>query len=235
MRLEARQRPLVAGVAAIAGLAAVLLYSLRGAGPSVDPVSLPSPPPAPQPAAATVAAQPTTAPNVSAEGLRLHGVMGAGAVIADAGGGQRFVAIGRDLRPGLTLERVGIDHVLLRSGVALIRLDFIGPAAAGPAAVTAPSADAAIRDETLRYRLGLAPRQQNGQVTGHVVRPGAGIPALDRAGIRPGDVILSVNGSRFDQERLLELAWTLANSDSVAFEIERAGRRISLAGTGSLR
>ena len=59
--------------------------------------------------------------------------------------------------------------------------------------------------------------------------PGASLPLLERAGLRPGDVIVRVNGSQFDQERLEELAWTLANSDAVTFEIERDGRPQRLA------
>lgn len=234
MRLEARQRPLAAGGAAILALVAILLYSLQGSEP--PPVAPPLP--APPRVAATAVRQPPPPPTPagSPEGLRLHGVMGAGAVIGDAGGGQRFVAIGREVLPGLALERVGIDHVMLRSGSGLVRLDFAGPAAgATESAAAAPSGDAALRDEMLRYRLGLAPRQQGGRVTGHQVRPGASIPALERAGIRPGDVILSVNGSRFDQERMLELAWTLANSDQVAFEVERGGRRLRLGPQGDGR
>ena len=232
MRLEARQRPLLAGGAAILVLAALLLYSLRGSEP--PPVAAPLPAPTPVAVTAVPQPAPAPAPAASPEGLRLHGVMGAGAVIGDAGGGQRFVATGRDVLPGLALERVGIDHVMLRSGSGLTRLDFAGPAAgAAQPAADAPSGDATLRDETLRYRLGLAPRQQAGRVIGHLVRPGASMPALERAGIRPGDVILSVNGSRFDQERMLELAWTLANSNQVAFEVERGGRRISLGPQGN--
>ena len=55
------------------------------------------------------------------------------------------------------------------------------------------------------------------------------MPALERAGLRPGDLILSVNGSRFDEERMLELAWEMANASRTEFEIERGGRRMRLA------
>ncbi|MGE0179163.1 MAG: PDZ domain-containing protein [Sphingomonas sp.] len=225
-RLEPRQRALIAGGVA-ASLAVLLLFSLGSPEPAQPPPApVVAPPPTPVPTAA--AAAPASA--ASPEGLRLHGVLGAGAVIGTAGDNQRFVSIGREAAPGLVLERIGLDHVMLRSAAGLFRLDFAGATAAGPAApaTAAPSGEAALRAEALRYRLGLAPRQQNGQVTGHVVRPNAPMPALELAGVRPGDVIVSVNGSRFDQERMLELAWTMANSDQVAFEVERGGRRIQL-------
>ena len=235
-RLEGRQRALIGG-AVILALVVALLFSLRDSEAPPTPPPLPAPPAfAPPPA---VPAVPAPAPQAaaSAEGLRLHGVLGAGAVIADANGGQRFVTIGRDVAPGLALEQIGIDHVMLRSGAGLIRLDFAGATAAGAAqsAAAGSSGDADLRAETLRYRLGLAPRQQGGAVTGHLVRPAASMPALERAGIRPGDVIVSINGSRFDQERMLEMAWTLANSNSVTFEVERDGRRIGLGAQRSER
>ena len=55
------------------------------------------------------------------------------------------------------------------------------------------------------------------------------MPALEHAGLRPGDIILSVNGSRFGQEQMLELAWEIANATRTEFEVERGGRRIRLA------
>jgi S1-C subfamily serine protease len=121
----------------------------------------------------------------------------------------------------------------LRPGGEL-RLGFDGaspvlPAAAATAATAAPASEKALRDETLRYRLGLTQRQAGGRTTGFVVRPNVSMPALERAGLRPGDVIVGVNGSGFDEERMLELAWQIANSSRTEFEVERGGRRIRLA------
>ena len=114
-----------------------------------------------------------------------------------------------------------------------MRLGFDGVAQADPsAAAAAPppvaTGAAAQREETLRYRLGLAPRMAGGRVTGYTVRANVEMPALARAGIRPGDVIVSVNGSSFDEERLQELAWNIANSSQTRFEVERGGRRLQL-------
>ncbi|MBX3562420.1 MAG: hypothetical protein KF780_11490 [Sphingomonas sp.] len=165
-------------------------------------------------------------PAASPDGLRLHGVTGAGAIISGADGRQRLVAIGRDVLPGLTLVQMRVDHALLRSATGDLRLDFTGASAS--AVPSAPVASAE-QDDTLRYRLGLAPHRVDGRVVGHEVRAGAALPALAAAGIRPGDVILSVNGSRLDEERVAELAWMLANSDRTEFEIERGGRPLRLS------
>ncbi|MGQ0661016.1 MAG: hypothetical protein ACT4N3_09125, partial [Sphingosinicella sp.] len=135
-------------------------------------------------------------------------------------GAQRLIPVGRDVLPGLTLASVGVDHAVLRSSTATYRLGFDGVAAgqAGPAepGQGQPHGDqAALRVETLRYRMGLQPVTTDGRVTGHIVRAGASMPALERAGLRPGDVIRRVNGSEFNGEQLEELAWTMANSNEV--------------------
>jgi type II secretion system protein C len=195
-----------------------------------------APTPAPAPlAAAPPPAAPAPAAPPSAEGLRLFGLLGGGAIIATQDGAQRFVAIGREVRPGLRVARIEAQHVVLASTGGEVQLGFDGPRApaAGPTAAAAATpiapAEAAQREETTAYRLGLEPLRENGQVMGHRVRPGASLPALQRAGIRPGDIIRSVGGSRFDEERMLELAWTIANSERLELEVERDGRRLRLS------
>ena len=220
---------IVGGGAAVAlALLAVLLFGRGGEDPPAA-VVLPPDPIAPQMAATTVS--PPAAPAISTDGLRLHGLAGAGAIIGTGEGGQRLVAIGREVRPGLVLIGVGVDHALLRAGATTYRLGFDGVAAAGAppvAGAPATSGDAALREETLRYRLALAPVTSGGRVTSHVVRDGASVPVLARAGIRPGDVIQRVNGAEFDAERREELAWTLANTNGVTIEIVRGEQPMRL-------
>ena len=227
---------LAAGAVAVAG-AAALLWARHGeetSAPTSAPVTLPAPavePPAPVPAAGQPAA-----PSPSAAGLRLFGLLGRGAIIALPDGMQRFFTIGREVRPGLRVARIAQDHVVLASAGGEVRLGFDGPrSVAQPAAetgtATSSGAEAALRNDTITYRLGLAPRQAGGRGTGYVVRPGVSMPALERAGLRPGDVIVGVNGSRFDEERLLELSWQMANSDRTDFEVERNGSRVMLTST----
>ena len=231
------RRALFAG-GAIASLLLLLYLSLRGEAPGAALPPQPAPPPLATPAPAEP--QAAVAPTATPEGLRLHGITGAGAIIAMADGRQRLVTVGREVLPGLVLAENHPDHVVLRSGTSEFRLDFTGASAAGgaPASTPAqagPASEAAIRAETLNYRLGLAPRRSGGRVTGHVVRAGARLPALERAGLQAGDVILRVDGSEFDQERMLELPWTIAQSGQVTFEIERGGRPMRLTLEGGQR
>ena len=222
---------LAAGALALAGAASLSMLVTAPSEPAPPPPAASAvpaaPPPLPQPAAAP-------SPLPSLEGLRLHGLAGRGAIIGDADGHQRFYAVGREIRPGLSVARVEQSHVILAVGDAEVRLRFDGAVQATPppaqAALQPEQAGAeALREETLGYRLGLAPRQVGGRVAGYVVRPDARLPTLERAGIRAGDVIVGVNGSGFDEERLLELAWQMANSDRTEFEVERGGRRIRVA------
>lgn len=222
------------------------LYLIIGAGivlllltwwltqPAEEAVAPPAPiaaAPPPAPVAATPTPPAPSAPAATPEGLRLFGLTGSGAIIGLPDGSQRLVRIGREVMPGLTLAEVRQHNALLRSAADEFQLDFQGvaaapgqPAAAAPQA-TAAASEAQIREETLRYRLGLEPHRAAGRIAGFTIRPGANLPALERAGLRAGDRILSVNGSVLDEERMLELAWTIANSDRTEFEFERGGRR----------
>lgn len=235
--LSLREKRLIQGAILLAIIVLVSLL-LRGGG-GVEPVLPVNPaPPAPVPAAPVqvpVAAAPTPAPVPVADTsqLRLHGLLASGAVISTGNGGQRLVPVGREALPGLTLVRVEQNHAIFQSAGGEVRLGFDGIALADPSAAAAAPAPAAAgpagqREETLRYRLGLAPRMAGGRVAGYTVRANVEMPALARAGIRPGDVIVAVNGASFDEERLQELAWTIANSAEARFEVERDGRRIPL-------
>ena len=201
----------------------LLAYSLWPEA-EAPPAPVPPQPIAPPPAPIAVAPPPPAAPTVDVAQLRLFGVMASGAVIAMADGSQRLVPVGREIAPGVILLRVELHHAVLATAAGEVRLGFDGVAPATPAAAAAPPRN----DETLRFRLGLAPRMVGGRVSGFTMRPGADLPALARAGLRPGDVILRVNGSELDEERRDELAWQVANSGHVEFEIERAGQPLRL-------
>jgi type II secretory pathway component PulC len=234
--LSLREKRLIqaAGIAIIAFL--LYLLFLRGGSEPAVPAAQPEPQAVPQtipppPPAAVVT--PPPAPPADISGLRLHGLLASGAVIGFPSGRQRLVPLGRDALPGLTLRRIEQDVAVFDSTGGELRLGFDGPVAAAPGAPTpAPltsSARGAQREEALRYRLGLEPRRAGGRVTGFTVRANVEMPALARAGIRAGDVIVAVNGSAFDEERMQELAWQIANSTRMEFEVERAGQRLRLS------
>lgn len=235
--MRADRRLILGGIAVF--LTLVLAWQLLGRGGEPEPApSAPPPPPAPVAAAPPEPPPAPAAPVASPEGLRLFGVTGSGAIIGTADGRQRLVRLQSDVFPGLRLERVGVDHAVLRSATGEFRLDFTGVSAAGgaPGAAAAPSGppnEAAIRADVLRYQFAFEPRRgAGGRVNSHVLRPGRIPPVLARAGLQPGDVVLRVNDTEFDQERMMDLAWTIANADQMVFEIERNGQPMRLVTPG---
>ena len=245
MRLEAREQRVAAGGAAIAAaLLAYLFWPAPSDGSDVELVPAEQrAAPAPAPPAAAVAVPPAPAPAAAMpDGLTLHGVMASGAVIGLADGSQSYVAVGREVIPGLRLEAVRLHHAVLASATTQYRLGFGGSAtpvtpsgrpATLAAQAPAPACDAAERRrmaaeraETSRFRQALARRQAGG---GYTLRPGFSLPALAQAGLQPGDTILGVNGSRLGPEQLDELAWTIANSSRTEIDFERNGRRTRLS------
>jgi general secretion pathway protein C len=209
-----------------------------GAGDAPDPAAVAELGEGRAPAASAPAAAPeaTPAPAPSLDGLRLHGLLGGGAIIAFPDGRQRFVRLGSNVLPGLRLDRIEPDGAYLRADAGESVLRFAGmdetirsdaPAAGTMTSATAGPPMPPRSEETLRYRLGLEPRRADGRIRGYAVRPGAAMPALQRAGLRAGDVLLMVNGQTFDSdEKVMELAGEIAGSYTAEFEFERAGKRM---------
>ena len=191
------------------------------------------------PLEAPVAAPPPSPPTAAAEPapdlgqLRLHGLTASGAIIA-TGSGQRLVRLGREVIPGATLETVKQHHAVLATATGRFELGFLGLAEAATVTAISPTGQATStsppqtrREETLQYRFGLAPRRDGGRITGFALRSGAEMPLLQRAGLRAGDVLVSVNGQAFEsEERVMELASEIAGSYTAEFEFERDGRRM---------
>jgi general secretion pathway protein C len=182
-----------------------------------------SPDPAPQAAAAV--------PTVSADGLVLYGVSGASrraaAIIGSRLGGQRVVAVGRDYRPGLRLAQVGMDYAVLQNGTKTVRLELSRYESGGAAKLTAVlPAEEERKIEAAVLRNILKPVRANNRIGGYALRSGESLPQLIRAGLQPGDVITSVNGSQLDEERMSELAWQMGNAAKTEFVFMRNGKKM---------
>jgi len=222
----------VAQGAGIAGLAAAVAASwawIPESPAARAPAQLPPPPAAP---AIPFPRTPAPAvPMVSTDGLILYGVSGASrsaaAIIGSRLGGQRVVVVGRDYRPGLRLAEVGVDFAVLRNGTQGIRLELSRYGTGGsakPAAALPAEAEQKIEAAVLRNIL--KPVMANNRIGGYALRPGESLPRLIRAGLRPGDVITSVNGSQLDEERMSELAWQMGNAAKTEFVFVRNGKKM---------
>ena len=248
--LSARERKLlfVGGVALLLFLAYLLLRPGSETGPvelaatPPPPVMAPGPPSVPLPLIIAPPPAPAPAASASTAGIVLQGVSGGGpgggaALFQYPAGGQRLVRIGREILPGMILKSVGPSYALASSGGGDLRLELGKPGAvqvaaaapvatASPAAATGPVAD---KVETTELRLGLQPVESGGRVRGYRFREGASLRRLQQAGLRPGDVITGVNGSVLDEERLMELSWSMSNSERTEFDVIRNGKPIKLA------
>lgn len=171
-------------------------------------------------------------------GVRADGAGGGSAIIGLADGRQVSVGAGEEVEPGLTLSAVAPDHVMLSRGGAAFRLDFpdmtsgaasVAPATTAPPVVSMPepaSAEGAVVDpQRLIAQAGLRPRIQGLGIKGLTVSASGDGGELRNAGLRSGDVILSVNGTALNSpQALAALRGQLADAPSAQIQFERDGQ-----------
>lgn len=185
-------------------LSAGLVWVLRGGGDEAPPALLPPPPPPviaspPPPVAAAVSAP----SDLALAGLRA-GPDGGMAIVV-AGGKQYLLRPGRALPGGIKLLRVDPGRAILAgpSGEMVLAFADAAPAMAGPSAP--PGGD------PTPWRLALSPLREQGRLVGWRLNSLAGLPALAREGLKPGDVLLSANGAELiSEEKVMELPQELA-------------------------
>ncbi|MNI47929.1 putative type II secretion protein GspC [compost metagenome] len=169
--------------------------------------------------------------------MRADGAGGGSAIIGLSDGRQVSVGAGEELEPGLKLTSVAPDHVTLSRGGAPFRLDFpdmasdVAPAPATtvqPAASTpepAPVEGVVVDPQRLIAQAGLRPRIQGLGINGLTVSASGDGGELRNAGLRSGDVILSVNGTALNSpQALAALRGQLADAPSAQIQFERDGQ-----------
>ena len=185
-------------------LSAGLVWVLRGGGDEAPPASLPPPPPPviaspPPPVAAAVSAP----SDLALAGLRA-GPDGGMAIVV-AGGKQYLLRPGRALPGGMKLLRVEPGRAILTGPSSEMVLAFADAAPAMAGLATPPGGD------PTPLRLALSPLREQGRLVGWRLKSLAGLPALARAGLKPGDVLLSANGAELiSEEKVMELPQELA-------------------------
>jgi type II secretory pathway component PulC len=227
----------IAIVGRLAGFVVALAgaYAWLAASPAATVPHPRQPDPLPAPAAAATATEAAPAPAPipgSTLGLILYGVSGGGstelaAIIGSASGGQRLVRLGKDFQPGLTLTEIGPDYAVLVTGGQPARLELrrFGEASVEGAPKKSDSErERGIEAAVLRHIL--KPVVSNGRIGGYALKGGENLPQLQKAGLRAGDIILSVNGSQLDEERMSELAWEMRNASKTDFVFVRDGKKM---------
>jgi general secretion pathway protein C len=185
-----------------------------------------------------------TSLNLKLFGIRQDQASGRGsAIIAASDGQQRSVAVGEEIEPGVTLKSVDFDSVTISRGGSDEQLFMdqsqapaaVGPTPPGPTPVPTPpviqpsssvepGGPPVAPSRPQPTEVSMVPRMDGTRLTGVTVHPRGGGEGFRALGLAPGDVVLSVNGSRIrsaDQAR--GMAAQLASS-RVTLQVERDGR-----------
>lgn len=179
--------------------------------------------------------------NLKLFGVRADQATGKGsAIIGLPDGTQASIAVGEEIAPGVTLQAVGLDAVtILRNGSRqMLYLDQsqpaggVAPPPGAPAQGLPPGLPEVngVAPATLAAQIGASPRIRGGRVDGVTLQPRGDGAAFRAAGLQPGDVLLSVNGTRIagvpDIAALPEL---VGRSPQATIEVERGGQATTLS------
>ncbi|PPT95787.1 type II secretion system protein C [Xanthomonas arboricola pv. arracaciae] len=186
-------------------------------------------------------------PESSSDGVVLHGVRAGGtqaaAFLSSGDGKQGAYRIGDIVVPGVTVQVIASDHVLLRTHSGVRRLALVestasaaatSPATAAPAAVGAAPAvtsnvgtaagtatAAAVDPQQLLTTAGLRASEDG---SGFTVMPRGDGALLRQAGLAPGDVLTQLNGRTLDAEHLRELQDELRDGQAATLTYSRDGQ-----------
>lgn len=190
--------------------------------------------------------------NITLYGIRADRASGRGsAIIGLPDGTQNSYAVGDEIMPGVVLAGVTFDSATIRRNGAVEKLYLdqssavpaAGAVYAAPTPASGPDPFAAIRGgppgpmPTLRSvgtpslltDVSLTPRQRGGRIDGYILQPSSSGEAFRAAGLRPGDVLVAVNGVR-----LIEtvgpgpFAQAIESGSSASLQVERDGRPVTL-------
>lgn len=169
-------------------------------------------------------------------GVSLNEATGLGsAIIAAPDGVQSSFAVGDEIVPGVRLKAVAYDHVTLDNGGADETLFLDQSVAAPGSAVGDPSGKAgssgtgALNAASFTTDISLTPRNGGGKVTGFLVQPKGEGGAFTAAGLKPGDVIVSLNGvpAQSVQDAVAVIS-QLPDKGNLTLQVERGGQLVPL-------
>lgn len=202
-------------------------------------------PPA-NPAAAALASAPDTQLNLTLLGIFAdkRNPKDSRALIASSAGDEKPYAVGDDISRGVSLHAIFADRVVLsRNGrLETLRLDKDQPGSGyvPPTDVAAPATEAGnpgalaqIRNQLLtdpsktQDYIRVQPVQANGGtgMHGYRIYPGRDRSLFTSSGLRPGDVVTSINGVELnDPAKSLQLLSDLSQASQLSLTIDRGGQ-----------
>ena len=179
-------------------------------------------------------------------GIRQDQASGRGsAIVGTPDGQQKSYAVGEEIVPGVTLTGVAFDHITIsREGTTeQLFMDQSGEAAvvgeapptgppppqvAPPPSVMTPDSPAAPAQGNAATDISFAPRVVAGELSGFTVSPAGKGEAFRAAKLKPGDVIVGINGRRISgADRGRDMSAEFSNRH-VVIQVERNGQVMTL-------
>ena len=166
-------------------------------------------------------------------GIRMNEASGLGsAILSGPDGVQENYVVGEEIMSGVTRNSVAFDHVIINRGGVLesLYLDQSIPAQTvgieGSEATVAP----ALGSNQIPGIASLAPRNEQGRVTGIVISPLGDGSLFESAGFRNGDIIVSINGNPVGSTSDMEtLKSQIQPGARLSVEVERGANTVPIA------
>ena len=160
------------------------------------------------------------------------------ALIGQPNGDEQPYAIGQDIVNGVNLQAIFADRVVLsRNGqLETLRLDKDKPSAAFAGDSPAPGNSLATDLGQVRQQLLADPNKAaeyirvqpvnvGGQMKGYRIYPGQNQSLFNNAGLRPGDLVTSVNGIQLDDtQKAIQMLGDLSKAGSASIVVDRGGQ-----------
>ena len=186
-------------------------------------------------------------------GIREDTSSGRGAaIIATPDGEQQSYTVGEEIMPGVVLYAVDFDSVTIdRNGAreqlyldqspappAASRPSGAQSSSAQPARQTppprpnqsrqSPAAGAAPSAQDLARAVQISPRREGSRLTGLILQPTDDGTVLSNAGLRAGDIVLSINGQPVSDMGQASNFATQLRSGNAEVQVERNGETITV-------
>lgn len=195
-----------------------------------------------------VVAVPETNLNIQLDGLRMssEGNIAGNAIIRTPRGDAQNFRVGDEIIPGVTLERILSDRVIINRDGATETL-MLGGRGAGlsvigdesqavsaisssassanvPAPASAPPITGQIAGpEVLFTAMSAALVQQDNGVSGYQLSARGDVQTMRRAGFEPGDILLQINGTSVAEADLEELLERFGQVETAILRVNRGG------------
>lgn len=182
---------------------------------------------------------PETAPETRL-GLVLYGVFTdpdvkhGSAIIGQKSGSQQHYSVDDKVGSGVWLAEVRKDHVLLKRGASFEMLKFPKEASQGiniqRSAPVVNTAGLSEEKQTFMEKVKIIPvfSGRDKKLKGYRILPKRDRAAYNRLGLRPSDIITSINGIALnDQREAMKVIAELVKADEIEVELDRNGQKES--------